>query len=218
MVELFRDQTKFHPTIRKTLHRIKVIDSEEAPLEELVTDLRPDPKFSEKVEVKVEPEDIENPLLDVQYGRDEDEDLSVNDFDYDEHDDEIMEQHTNALRLNQDDSMKDVFSRKRKRSTNGVRTRPCYLENCDPVPVGQAGRHTREKHRAYCRLCGLVFFTLAQAVHHLAIHKNYEDRLQCEICEKTFWREFDLNLHMREFHDIDVPTYECPVCGERFGK
>ncbi|XP_065080736.1 zinc finger protein ZFP2-like isoform X2 [Ochlerotatus camptorhynchus] len=221
LTKLLRDQTKFHPTIRKTLHRLKVIESEDAPLEDLITDSRLDPEIIEKVEVKVEPEDIENPLLGPRCDRNGDEDISV---EYEEQDDDNVEQLPDELLLEQDNSLEDVLSKKRKRSfdrvkiVDGVRTRPCYLDNCEPVPVGQADRHTRENHRAYCRFCGLVFLTYAQAVHHLAIHKNDKDRLRCEVCEKPFWREFDLNLHMREFHGIDVPTHECPVCGERFGK
>ncbi|XP_062544306.1 zinc finger protein ZFP2-like [Armigeres subalbatus] len=217
--DLFHNQTRYHNSIRKTLRRLGVLEKDDTVLTSLITDSEKvdGSDLLIKVEVKTESEETIDPFADSLYVMNDDNNdhenkqLQTSD---DEQDGSVTGSTHNA-KIGDTENPKN---RKRNidRLIDGVRTRPCYLANCEPIPLGRAEEHTREKHRAYCKLCGMVFQSHTQTVHHWAIHKNDEDRILCEVCEKPFWRELDLKLHRREFHGIDVANHECPYCGEKF--
>uniref|UniRef100_A0A8D8KUJ2 Zinc finger protein 197 n=1 Tax=Culex pipiens TaxID=7175 RepID=A0A8D8KUJ2_CULPI len=111
----------------------------------------------------------------------------------------------------EDDQAVDIPKKKSQRRSE------CSFETCAPlVPRQKMGQHVRESHRAYCKLCGLVFQKTAHVMNHMSIHKSDELRHRCELCDRPFWREKDLNLHLKEFHGMAVDARECPYCEERF--
>lgn len=110
-----------------------------------------------------------------------------------------------------------IAQKKTNRIKQGKRRTECSFETCAPLVPGQKmGQHVREFHRAYCKLCGLVFQKTAHVMNHMAIHKSDELRHRCEMCDRPFWREIDLNLHLKEFHGMAADARECPYCEERF--
>ncbi|XP_062544311.1 zinc finger protein 267-like [Armigeres subalbatus] len=171
-----------------------------------------------KMEVKTESEETIDPFADSLYVRNDDNNDNENKQQLQSSDDEHDGSATGSTHNAKIGDTEHPKRRKRNidRSIDSVRTRPCYLANCEPIPLGRAEQHAREKHRVYCKLCGKVYQAYIQAVRHLATHKSDEDRILCEVCEKPFWRELDLKLHRRDFHGIDVANHECPCCGERF--
>ncbi|EAT33436.1 AAEL014289-PA [Aedes aegypti] len=222
--DLFHIQVSYHDAIRKTLRRIKILEDEDVCLETLINDSEEVSSHLEvKFEVKNEPLDIEDPLLNSVYSEFDNGAKEQNNYDHQtcEDEDGFGENSLVALK-DQKNAGDNKPPKKRKRKVDlelnidGVSSRPCYLENCEPIPVGQGEKHIREKHRAYCKICGMVFLSHSQAVHHVAIHKSDEDRYRCEVCDKPYWRELDLKLHRRDFHGIDVANHECPYCDEKF--
>ncbi|XP_053686994.1 uncharacterized protein LOC128736535 [Sabethes cyaneus] len=71
-----------------------------------------------------------------------------------------------------------------KKHASGIRKKPCLIEGCEPIVVGQAVQHVKEKHRTYCKICGLVFGSYTRATSHVAIHRPAEHRFSCELCPK----------------------------------
>ncbi|XP_062544309.1 zinc finger protein 626-like [Armigeres subalbatus] len=103
-----------------------------------------------------------------------------------------------------------------KKAKLNAKKRPCVIQGCEAVTIGQSRQHARERHRAYCKICGQVFAFYSQATHHVAVHTPKELRLRCNLCSKTFCRDYDLKVHMLEFHKQATANFECALCEQSF--
>lgn len=45
---------------------------------------------------------------------------------------------------------------------------------------------------------------------------QHAERIMCDICERSFGREYDLKKHVEAVH-LRLRPYECKTCGKRFG-
>ncbi|XP_058462500.1 zinc finger protein 888-like [Malaya genurostris] len=106
-------------------------------------------------------------------------------------------------------------TKKRKR-IEAIRKRPCLLEGCEPVITGQATQHVKEKHRTYCKICGLVFNSYYNAMSHAAVHKPNDLLLSCDVCSKSFHRDQDLKNHLLTVHGQVNAKYVCAFCEQEF--
>lgn len=225
LTDLFHIQTGYHGIIRKTLQKLEVIGDGDVCLADLIKDSE---KISQDVDVKLElqaePVEIDDPLLNAFFTEQGNEVKQYDDYEHQICDEAVGCAEDILLDSHQShDNAVGTESRKTKKpkgvryqDIDGVQVRLCPFENCGVVPRGQGEKHNRERHRAYCKICGMVFLDHAQAMHHVAIHQSEEDRLRCEVCDKPFWRDLDLKLHRRDFHGIDVDRYECSYCEQRF--
>lgn len=188
---------------RKILHRLNLIKrvdgSEEELIKVLERNLLPDSVVDVKKEIEVSEgsfEQSENGCLD----NDSELELQLKFEVGDEQDDLIDEP---ATKIAKEDSCK-------------VKKRPCTIHDCEPVIIGQGVQHAKEKHRTYCKICGQVFVRHSQAMYHVAVHKPKELRLQCEMCSRTFCRDYNLKSHLMEFHGQKMANHQCALCEQAF--
>lgn len=104
----------------------------------------------------------------------------------------------------------------KKQHSSATRKRPCLIEGCEPIIVGQGVQHVKEKHRTYCRICGLVFGSYFRATSHVAVHRPAEHRFRCDVCSKLFWRECNLKDHLWLVHARISKDHVCALCEEGF--
>lgn len=75
--------------------------------------------------------------------------------------------------------------------------------------------------RFRCSLCNEKVFDSVEALnsHLYTEHKCVitEDRIGCEICDRTFGKLKYLRKHIRELHDNATP-FDCETCGKRFNR
>ncbi|XP_058837840.1 zinc finger protein 454-like [Topomyia yanbarensis] len=105
---------------------------------------------------------------------------------------------------------------KQSKKVDRIRKRPCLVEGCEPVIIGQTAQHIKEKHRTYCKICGLVFSSYYLAASHIAVHKPSEQLLSCDVCFKTFCRDQDLKNHLLLVHARIDAKHVCPFCEQGF--
>ena len=68
----------------------------------------------------------------------------------------------------------------------------------------------------HCPHCDLSCRTEKQLEFHKLVHSGIE--LPCTIpgCDKTFPREKDIRIHIRNFHTVKVLKHKCQHCSKRF--
>lgn len=76
--------------------------------------------------------------------------------------------------------------------------------------------HNVFNKKRYCNLCDKTFpYTYLLVKHKIEEHGAKKTIINCPDCGKTFFREANLNVHVRSVH-IRERNYPCIVCGSRF--
>ncbi|XP_065080674.1 zinc finger protein ZFP2-like [Ochlerotatus camptorhynchus] len=189
---------------RSILHRLNLIKRVDGSEEELMTVLAkslllPDCVIDVKKEIEVSEGSFEQP----ENGCFENEDELELELKFEVGDE-------------QDELFDEPATKKVKEDSSKVKRRPCTIHDCAPVVIGQAVQHAKERHRAYCKICGQVFARHSQALYHVAVHKPKELRLQCEMCSRTFCRYNNLNTHLMESHGQKTANHLCALCEQAF--
>lgn len=65
----------------------------------------------------------------------------------------------------QGDLVDEPIEKRAKNEYGKIKKRPCIIHDCEPVIIGQAVQHAKEKHRSYCKVCGQVFARFAQCIN-----------------------------------------------------
>lgn len=72
-------------------------------------------------------------------------------------------------------------------------------------------------HRPFkCRTCQSVFFSKKDLFQHKQANKQCNYRIECEQCQKMFYEERCLKIHIKRYHSHSTETYSCVVCGKTF--
>lgn len=65
-----------------------------------------------------------------------------------------------------------------------------------------------------CKFCGKHFNDQSNCNRHTKIHFQTNNKLNCDICKKTFSGKYGLKVHMR-MH-VGINPYKCEICELRF--
>ncbi|GBB83559.1 hypothetical protein RclHR1_10260002 [Rhizophagus clarus] len=71
--------------------------------------------------------------------------------------------------------------------------------------ISEFNKHAKSKHNLVnlCKICSIVLKDKESKMDH--IEKNHEKEYGCPFCNKKFWQQKDLNLHIRNVH-YDLKT------------
>ncbi|CAB0032357.1 unnamed protein product [Trichogramma brassicae] len=73
------------------------------------------------------------------------------------------------------------------------------------------------KHLLECDFCKKIFFDKSSLRRHIdAMHVQLQPRYSCEICDKKFKLECNLQNHM--YTHTEEKMFGCPICGRKFSQ
>lgn len=98
--------------------------------------------------------------------------------------------------------------------------------------------HEKSRQKTNCPYCTKTFYTITNLAHHCKMfhegesldwlsdpsnmewHPNVmeldQNKPMCIICGKNFAREENLDLHMKSFHILKCPSFDCSSCKKKF--
>uniref|UniRef100_A0A336K7P1 CSON004477 protein n=1 Tax=Culicoides sonorensis TaxID=179676 RepID=A0A336K7P1_CULSO len=108
----------------------------------------------------------------------------------------------------------------------GKRFKPVACKECGKCFPAESNlrNHKRNVHSSkqltgsmfQCRLCGNFYKTRSSLTQHMEIHDKRE--MSCEFCNKIFYRERNLNTHLKIVHLNREKTLACHICGKAFAQ
>ncbi|PKK78660.1 hypothetical protein RhiirC2_729073 [Rhizophagus irregularis] len=83
----------------------------------------------------------------------------------------------------------------------------CTICNTISSDISEFNKHAKSKHNLVnlCKICSIVLKDKKSKMDH--IEQKHEKEYGCPFCQKKFWQQKDLNLHIRNVHyDIKTDT------------
>ncbi|XP_055606292.1 transcription factor grauzone-like [Uranotaenia lowii] len=92
------------------------------------------------------------------------------------------------------------------------------LANKDSLTAHIFHKHSIERTRMICDVCGKQFLNKPCFERHVKIHNGIDaiPKCQCHICKRVLAGEPGLKRHMKSVHAERVNTHECDVCHRQY--